>query len=138
MRTFLILTAALVLAACDGSPKKPPPEQPRVDGQAVVFPAGSPQVASLIAEKIEPRKEAVLRFNGRLVWDEDRTVRISSPFGGRVQKIAVRLGDTVHAGQTLAVIAAPDLGIAQSEARKAEQDDALAQKSLARVAELYG
>lgn len=137
MRTLGVLLAAAALAACDNGPKKPPPPQPRIEGQAVIFPAGSPQVSALVSERIEPRKEAVLRFNGRLVWDEDRTVRVASPFAGRVQSIAVRLGDTVHAGQKLAVIAAPDLGLAQSEARKAEQDDALAQKNLARVSELH-
>jgi cobalt-zinc-cadmium efflux system membrane fusion protein len=89
-----------------------------------------------VSEKIEPRREAVLRFTGRLVWDEDRTVRVFTPFSGRVLAIAARLGDTVQPGQPLALIAAPDLGVAQSEARKAEQDDALAQKTLARVAEL--
>jgi cobalt-zinc-cadmium efflux system membrane fusion protein len=36
------------------------------------------------------------------------------------------------------VLAAPELGQAQSDARKAEQDHALAQKSLARVEELHG
>src|SRR5436190_12097119 len=128
MRKLVLLLAAAALAACDNEAKKPPVPQPRVEAQAVIFPAGSPQVASLVSEKIEQRREAVLRFNGRLVWDEDRTVRISSPFGGRVLQIAVRLGDTVRAGQMLAVIAAPELGIVQSDARKAEQDAALAQK----------
>src|SRR5258706_3251661 len=137
MRELALLLAAFALAACENEAKKPPVPQPRVEGQALIFAAGSPQVASLVSEKIEQRKEAVLRFNGRLVWDEDRTVRASSPFGGRVLQIAVRLGDTVRAGQTLAVIAAPELGVAQSEARKAEQDAALAQKNLARVTELH-
>ena len=138
MRALPIILLAVVLAACDSGASKPPAPQPRIEGQAVIFPAGSPQVASLVSEQIEQRKEAVLRFNGRLVWDEDRTVRVASPFGGRVQSIGVRLGDTVRAGQTLAVISAPELGVAQSEARKAEQDDALAKKNLARVAELHG
>ena len=37
-----------------------------------------------------------------------------------------------------AVLAAPELGTAQSEARKAEQDYALARKNLARIEELHG
>ncbi|MGH8765489.1 MAG: efflux RND transporter periplasmic adaptor subunit, partial [Burkholderiales bacterium] len=106
------------------------------EGQAVIFGAGSPQIATLVSEKIEARREAVMHFNGRLVWDEDRTVRVFSPFAGRVLSINVHLGETVRAGRTLAVIAAPELGTAQSEARKAEQDDALAKKALARVEEL--
>jgi cobalt-zinc-cadmium efflux system membrane fusion protein len=54
-----------------------------------------------------------------------------------VVSIAARSGDRVQAGQTLAVLAAPELGTAQSEARKAEQDYALARKNLARVEELH-
>jgi len=133
---LLILLLAAALPGCNDSAPKNAVPQPRVEGQAVIFPAGSTQTAALISEKIEPRREALLRFNGRLVWDEDRTVRVFSPLGGRVQSIAVKLGQAVRAGQTLAVIEAPDLGMAQSEARKAEQDDALAQKNLARVTEL--
>jgi membrane fusion protein, heavy metal efflux system len=136
MNKLSVLALLAVLAGCGDSAQKSAVPQARVEGQSVIFPAGSPQTASLISEKIEPRREAMLRFNGRMVWDEDRTVRVFSPFGGRVQSIAVRLGDAVRAGQALAVMAAPDLGMAQSEARKAEQDDALAQKNLARVAEL--
>lgn len=129
--------AAALLGACGDSGQKSAVPQPRVEGQAVIFPPGSPQTASLVTEKIQPRREAVMRFNGRLVWDENRTVRVFSPFGGRVQSIPARLGESMHAGQALAVIAAPDLGVAQSEERKAEQDDLLAQKSLARVQELF-
>jgi membrane fusion protein, heavy metal efflux system len=130
---FLLVAA---LSACNEPVQKSAVPQPRVEGQTVIFPAGSPQTAALLTEKVEPRREALLRFNGRLVWDEDRTVRVFSPLGGRVRSISVRLGQEVRAGQTLALIEAPDLGLAQSEARKAEQDDALAQKSLARVTEL--
>lgn len=135
LHTFLFVSMAW-LAGCNDPAQKTALPQPRVEGQAVIFPVGSPQTAALISEKVELRREAVLRFNGRLVWDEDRTVRIFSPLGGRVQSISVRLGDAVRTGQALAVIAAPELGTAQSEARKAEQDDALARKSLARVNEL--
>jgi cobalt-zinc-cadmium efflux system membrane fusion protein len=136
MNRFLILISMTLLAGCNEPAQKNAVPQPRVEGQAVIFPAGSAQTAVLLSEKIEPRREAVLRFNGRLVWDEDRTVRVFSPLGGRVQAISVKLGQAVRAGQTLAVIEAPELGMAQSEARKSEQDDALAQKNLARVTEL--
>ena len=125
MKKTLMLVSIAWLAGCNEPAQKTAAPQPRVEGQAVIFPAGSLQLAALISEKIEVRREAVLRFNGRLVWDEDRTVRIFSPLGGRVQSISVRLGDVVRAGQTLAVVAAPELGMAQSEARKTEQDDVL-------------
>jgi cobalt-zinc-cadmium efflux system membrane fusion protein len=86
---------------------------------------------------VERQREAVVRFNGRVVWNEDRTVRVFSPFAGRVVSISARAGDRVKPGQTLAVLAAPELGMAQSEARKSEQDYALAQKNYARVEELH-
>ena len=136
MKKILIFFFVAWLAGCNEPAQKAAVPQPVVEGQTVIFAAGSPQVAALVSEKVEERREAVLRFNGRLVWDEDRTVRVFSPLGGRVLAISVRLGDKVRAGQALAVIAAPDLGMAQSEARKSEQDDALARKSLARVEEL--
>ena len=132
-----IALLAVLLGACGDSAEKSAAPQPRIDGPALIFPPGSPQIAAIVSERVQPRREALLRFNGRLVWDEDRTVRVFSPFGGRVLSIAARLGETVRAGQALAMIAAPDLGVAQSEARKAEQDDALARKSLARVQELF-
>jgi membrane fusion protein, heavy metal efflux system len=136
MNKLPILLFIALLSACNEPAQKSAVPQPRIEGQTVIFPAGSPQTAALQSEKIEPRREAVLRFNGRLVWDEDRTVRVFTPLGGRVRSISVRLGQEVRAGQTLAIIEAPELGTAQSEARKSEQDDALAQKNLARVTEL--
>jgi cobalt-zinc-cadmium efflux system membrane fusion protein len=78
-----------------------------------------------------------VRFNGRVVWNEDRTVRVFSPFAGRVVSISARAGDRIKPGQTLAVLAAPELGMAQSEARKADQDYALAKKNFARIEELH-
>ena len=76
------------------------------------------------------------RLNGRLTWNEDRTVRIFTPFAGRVARILVQPGDRVKKGQALAIIASPDFGQAQADARRAESDYALAGKNLARLQEL--
>ena len=131
---FLVL---LAVAGC-GQKETEREAQFRVESHSVVvFPPDSPQIAAIASAPIEPRREITLRFNGRLVWNEDRTVRVFPPFAGRVSLIAVRPGDHVKAGQALAVLASPELGTAQAEARKAEQDSQLAQKNLARVQELY-
>jgi len=135
-RLALVLLAAAA-AACADKDKEAPPQFTVEQHSIVVFAPGSPQSASLASVPIEPRREMTLRFNGRLVWNEDRTVRIFAPFAGRVLSIAVRAGDRVKAGQRLASLAAPELGVVQSETRKAEQDYSLAQKNLARVQELY-
>jgi cobalt-zinc-cadmium efflux system membrane fusion protein len=136
-RLALLVVCVAAIAACSrgGADKAPPP--PRVDKDAVIFDPASPQTAALQTAPIERQREALVRFNGRVVWNEDRTVRVFSPFAGRVVSIAARPGERVKPGQTLAVLAAPELGIAQSEARKAQQDHALAQKNLARVEELH-
>ncbi len=139
MKASGILFLALLIAACgeqSGKEAVPPPQVK--DHTTVTFPAGSPQLSQIISLPVEPRRETTLRFNGRLVWNEDRTVRVFAPFTGRVVSIAVRPGDRVKAGETLAVLAAPELGQAQSDARKAEQDYALAQKNLSRIRELHG
>jgi len=74
---------------------------------------------------------------GRLVWNEDKTVRVASPFAGRVMEILVQPGATVKAGQPLAMLTSPDFGSAQADARKASADSAVASKALARQRELY-
>jgi cobalt-zinc-cadmium efflux system membrane fusion protein len=137
-RRLLAVVCLALIAACsrNGADKGPPP--PRVEKDSVVFEGGSPQLAAIQSVAAAPRREQVLRFNGRLVWNEDRTVRVFSPFAGRVVSIAARPGDQVRPGQALAVLAAPELGQAQSDARKAEQDHALSEKSFARVKELHG
>lgn len=133
------LALLAVLAGCGPEQARGPAVQVSIEkGTAVVFPPDSPQLGAIQSETATPRRESVSRFTGRMVWDEDRTVRVFSPFAGRVESIAVRAGDPVKAGQPLAVLAAPEFGQAQSEARRAEQDFLLAQKSLARVDELHG
>jgi len=129
---------ACALAGCGEQQAREPAAQAKVEKNAVVFATSSPQLATIVSTAATARTEAVVRFNGRLVWDEDRTVRVFSPLAGRVQSIAVRAGDAVKAGQPLAVLASADLGQAQSDARRAEQDHLLAQKNLARIEELAG
>ena len=133
----LCLLMMVALAACGEKEKETGPQYTVEQHSIVVFAPNSPQIASLTSVPIEPRREMVLRFNGRLVWNEDRTVRVFAPLTGRVTEIAVRPGDRVKAGQKLAVLAAPEFGQAQAEARRAEQDFLLAQKNRARVEELF-
>jgi cobalt-zinc-cadmium efflux system membrane fusion protein len=112
------------------------PTGPRVAGDTVTFAPGSPQLAEIVSAPAELRRERLMRFSGRLVWDEDRTVRVFAPFGGRVLEVREHAGDAVKAGQMLALIASPDIGQAQADAARAEQDHALALRNLERVKEL--
>ena len=137
MKKLAILLLAAALCACGDQPKPAAPQPSVSGGNAVVFPAGSPQLSQIATAPIRPRREMTMRFNGRLVWNEDHTVRIFAPFGGRVMSIEVRPGDRVKAGATLAVLAAPELGTAQADARRAEQDYVLARKNIERIQELF-
>jgi cobalt-zinc-cadmium efflux system membrane fusion protein len=74
---------------------------------------------------------------GRLVWNEEKTAKVYSPFSGRVESVEVQLGETVKKGQSLAHIQSPDFGVAQADARKAQAAAVLARSSLNRAKELY-
>ncbi|MBY0267086.1 MAG: efflux RND transporter periplasmic adaptor subunit [Burkholderiales bacterium] len=133
---LLIATAALVAAGCSEPTAVAPAADPVVDKNTITFPAGSSQLESLRAQSIEMQPVPSIRLNGRLTWNEDSTVRVFTPFAGRVERILVQPGQTVTQGQPLAVIASPDFGQAQADARRAESDHALAEKNLARMREL--
>lgn len=135
---MLALAAALALfAGCSESPKPEAAAPAVIEGETITFQKGSPQLASLVLEAAEERPSAAVRLNGRLSWNEDRTVRIFTPFAGRVSSILVQPGDSVKQGQTLAVIASPDFGQAQADARRAQGEFALAQQNLARLRDLH-
>lgn len=134
---YAVALATALLAGCNNNAKTDTAPQPKVDGERVIFPQGSPQLASLVSEVAVERPAAAATLNGRLSWNEDKTVRIYTPLAGRVSRILVQPGDKIQQGQTLAVIASPDFGQAQAEARRAQGDYALAQQNLARIRDLH-
>jgi membrane fusion protein, heavy metal efflux system len=133
------LLVAVVLGPITGCGDKPangPAQAPAVSGSSVVFPDGSPQVAAFESEPAQPTQPIVHTLTGRVVWDEDRTVRVFSPFAGSVQAIRVKIGERVVPGQVLASIASPDFGQTQAEASRAAADFAVAQKNVERLRDL--
>jgi cobalt-zinc-cadmium efflux system membrane fusion protein len=134
-----IATAALVLAlasGCGDKTREGAAQAPAVKGGRVVFPDGSPQLAAFASEQVQATKPITHTLTGRVVWDEDRTVRVFSPFAGSVQSIRVKVGDRVAVGQILASIASPDFGQTQAEASRAAADFAVAQKNVERLRDL--
>ena len=99
---------------------EPPPAAPeaKIEGSTIVFPGGQ-QAPALATKPVTLSAAPNLRLNGRLAWDENRTVRVYSAFSGRVTRILVQPGDTVKQGQALAVLASADIGQIQAEARRA-------------------
>lgn len=138
-RTLAVFLSALALAG--GCRRAAPPSeeaaQPRVEGSKVILPPGSPQLASVGTAAADSCDGATLHLNGRLVWDDTVTVRVFSPFAGPVTRIDADVGQAVKQHDTLAWIASPDFGQAQSDARRAEGDFHLAERTLDRVRELF-
>lgn len=133
----IAMAIALALAAC--GPREAPPraEEPAVSGQTIAFPASMRAASGIASERVVSGGERVLSLPGRLAWNEDRTVRVASPFAGRVTAMLVEPGATVRAGQALATLASADFGAAQADVRKAAAEAAVASKALARQRELY-
>lgn len=132
---WIVLSVALA-AGCSKQPDVAPSLEPRLDGKSIIFPAGSAQLDGIHSKAVSLQPVPATQLNGRIIWDEDRTVRIYTAFAGRVERILVQPGDKVDRGQPLAIIASPDFGQAQAEARRAESDYGLAEKNLARMREL--
>jgi cobalt-zinc-cadmium efflux system membrane fusion protein len=131
-----VLVMAAAVSACGDGDAKPDIARPRLENGQIVFPEGSAQISSFATDAVKESAPLQLRLTGRLVWDENRTVRLFPPFAGRVLQILVKTGEHVSRGQTLAKLASPDFGQAQADARRAESDFALAEKNLNRLREL--
>jgi len=129
--------SALALAACGKSEAPKADDDPKVTGETIQFPASVKALPGIAGEAAKSGGERMLSLPGRLVWNEDKTVRVATPFAGRVTEILVQPGTTVKAGQPLANLTSPDFGVAQADARKAAADNAVAAKALARQRELF-
>ncbi|MGO4325892.1 efflux RND transporter periplasmic adaptor subunit [Cupriavidus sp. 2TAF22] len=136
-RLAALSLVTLALAACGKQEAPAPSDEPKVAGNTVEFPASVKALPGIAGESVKRGGERMLSLPGRLVWNEDRTVRVSTPFAGRVTEVMAQAGTSVKAGQALAMLTSTDFGVAQSDARKAAVDAAYAGKALARQRELY-
>ena len=134
--SLLGMIALCCLGACEKARDAVPDNAPKVTGSTIVFPADSAQLKNIQTIKVEGPQERELQVPGRLTWDEDRTVRVFTPFAGRVTRILANVGQRVEVGHALAELTSPDFGQAQADARKAEADLATKTSQLNRVREL--
>ncbi|ARU30281.1 efflux transporter periplasmic adaptor subunit [Sulfuriferula sp. AH1] len=75
----------------------------------------------------------VLRVAGQVDFDEQRIARIGSTVTGRVVEVRQHLGNTVKAGDVLAVLNSAELGQAQLAYLKARSQAALEQRNVERA-----
>lgn len=131
-----LLLAVSVLAACSNEPEGRKEAPVRAEGDVLVLAEGEKGAAFLKLEPVARDQGNVLRLPGRLVWNEERTVRVFPPLAGRVVRLAVEPGAAVKAGETLAMLTSADFGQANADWRKAKADADLSTKALARSREL--
>lgn len=132
------VAAALLVALAACHPADPPAAPaPRIDGERIEFPAGSRYAGVLTSAPAETARATTISVPGRLAWDDTRTAHVFAAMGGQVAKIAAQPGDSVQAGQTLALIASPTFGEAQSERVRAEADLRQAEQQRRRSRELH-
>jgi cobalt-zinc-cadmium efflux system membrane fusion protein len=124
-------------AAPSGEVKPSSAAPAQLNARELRFAAGSPQLSFIKVEVVDAVPEPLLDpLSARIAYDENHTVRISSPIAGRVTRIAAQPGDHVAAGQLLATLDAPDFAAAAADVAKSNADLQLKQKAFARVGEL--
>ena len=135
MKPIAILLPLLLLAACSAEPEAKKEAAVKVDGDQVSLSEPDKAMFLKIAA-VEPDKGGYLRLPGRLVWNEERTVRIFPQVAGRIQSLAVDVGNTVKIGQPLAILNSPDYGQALADSRRAVAEAGVATQALERNRQL--
>jgi cobalt-zinc-cadmium efflux system membrane fusion protein len=135
----LSVLAALALAGCArrDTSQIPEPPAPVIEGDTVSFPTNAPQLAAIGVETAEPRELAVSHVTGRLYWNDEKTVRVFTPVGGRVTSVLADIGQNIVVGAPLAEIDSPDFGQALAAARTAVGNYAAADRAFTRAKELF-
>ena len=136
--TAIILIAVCIsqLTACSKAPAPLPADEPVVSGKTIRFPAGSSAAQRLLTAPVMPAQKNVLSLPARIVWDEDHTIRITSPIAGRIDQNLVQIGSSVRPNQPLAYLNSPELGSAQSDSTRAQADLSQAERNFVRIKEL--
>ncbi|HEX3799954.1 MAG TPA: efflux RND transporter periplasmic adaptor subunit [Verrucomicrobiae bacterium] len=137
--SFAAIVAALLviaLAGCKQAAKADDAPAPKISANEIIFPTNAPQLASITVETTQNSSNASITLSGRLVWNDDFTVRIYSPVAGRVTKINAEPGQELSAGDALAEVDSPDFGQALAEARTASANAEAAEKAFSRAKEL--
>jgi cobalt-zinc-cadmium efflux system membrane fusion protein len=104
----------------------------------VKFATNAAQLSSLKIDRVEELPLPVSDvLNGRIVYDENVTARVSSPISGRIVTMYAGIGDKVRSGSALVEIDSPDLGTAEADWHKALADETRKKLSFERVRDLF-
>ncbi len=101
----------------------------------VLVPVDAPGV-TIAAARAETVPE-YLTVAGRIQADPTRVVRVFPPASGRLATIAVKPGDRVQQGQTVAILESSDVAGARADYQKAHIDNQRAEDAFRRAAVLF-
>jgi cobalt-zinc-cadmium efflux system membrane fusion protein len=140
IHTLFRASGLVVLAIFNGCHSEKPPadiQELKAGDTVVVVPTNSPQFGALTLETVGPQQPGSVPLTGRLVWDEEVTVRVFTPFAGIVRKLLVQINQPVAKDAPLAEIQSAEFGQAQADARKAASDFRRAERSVERLRDLF-
>ena len=104
------------------------------EGEEVMLTPEAREAAGIEIEGVTERPAvALLRVTGTVETNQQQTQQATPLVGGRVERVNVVLGDTVRAGQVLAVISSPQIAQMHGKLHEAETARALAERNLERV-----
>jgi membrane fusion protein, heavy metal efflux system len=126
-----VLVLSLLGISCSDSTKAAPTKT-EVTLKQGVFNVDHPELFKLV--KVDARElPTLLKANGAVTPDVNRTIHVTSQGSGRVVDLRVRLGDNVKKGQVLLSIYSADLAGAFSDYQKAVADERLSKRALDRA-----
>ena len=104
------------------------------EGEEVMLTPEAREAAGIEIEGVTERPAvALLRVTGTVETNQQQSQQATPLVGGRVERVGVVLGDTVRAGQVLAVISSPQIAQMHGKLHEAETTLALAERNLQRV-----
>ncbi|MEQ1667171.1 MAG: efflux RND transporter periplasmic adaptor subunit, partial [Sulfuriferula sp.] len=132
---FAASVLALGLSGC-GEDKKPasaPVADAAIADSSLVTPPATVVARITVAPLTQHPITDVLRVAGQVDFDEQRIARIGSTVTGRVMEVRQHLGNSVKAGDVLAVLNSAELGQAQLAYLKARSQSSLEQRNVDRA-----
>ena len=141
--TAIVVAIAAAVAAIQWRPAQADaptsaPATVHVGPNQLRYPTGSPQLAYLSIQPVKAEVPPLLDpLPARIAFDEDHTVRVFTPVSGRTVRILAQPGQTVHTGEVLAWLDAPDFDNAVADLHKAQADQDSKQAARVRAERLH-
>lgn len=140
MRVVLLLALVLACSSKSGEPDRPPEPVEHAEPGASAPIQVSAKVAKDAGIQVARVQMATLPDTvdlvGEVAADPDHVAQVSVRVGGRIVEVRFREGDTVRAGQTLAVIESSQVARVRAELAAAATRADAAHKKVDRLAEL--